>query len=540
VTGEDVYLSATDGYRIFIQTTAREFERDTYHLLVLVNPNAAIKGITEEGDLLSELDAVIDNPAMYGSRTVGEGEDAYHEPAYFLMQNVQGLVELEPSRFYETEERALSNPSRISLERMTAKVECNYTGEINVRSTNVAPFGRFVMLLDYNNQLAAPWGDDYDIPEDWELLQCPVEGCGGTFNRHTKQCSNKPYIHTYDGLGLISERVRYMVATDLTWEVDVVNKKSYWLRQLTEKAGGSVMETQGDSDRENFYAEDPNFTGLPSSTTLVDNFTYITDKHFVSGDAAYSAKKLFPPDNDTYRYYNYWSWDEAEANRQPVYIPENTMSQAEQKGDRVTRLLFRAVLKREQFGENDTEQEPEAVATIGDFFVFKGGRKDVEDYTYNNKNYDGSTFYILRPEDMAIYASAETTDHIHIYLKEGMLEAIAAFKTAYKTATTKEFDWTTPSNNLPFVSENLSFYRNGVMYYEVPIQHFSQAAAGGYGRFGVVRNNWYKLNVVNMISIGEPVLPLPTTGLIEPAVRSAMPETRSSSNSLIRNQSIIF
>lgn len=51
----------------------------------------------------------------------------------------------------------------------------------NTKSTAVAPYGRFVMLLDYNNQSEAPWGDEgYDIPED--CIKCPVQGCTGTFN----------------------------------------------------------------------------------------------------------------------------------------------------------------------------------------------------------------------------------------------------------------------------------------------------------------------------------------------------------------------
>ena len=81
------------------------------------------------------------------------------------------------------------------------------------------------------------------------------------------------------------------------------------------------------------------------------------------------------------------------------------------------------------------------------------------------------------------------------------------------------------------------------MYYEVPIEHFSVAEAQGigkYGRIGVVRNNWYKLNIEKMISIGSPVLPESKPEFIETVTRSAVPEVKSNSNILIRNQSIIF
>ena len=163
---------------------------------------------------------------------------------------------------------------------------------------------------------------------------------------------------------------------------------------------------------------------------------------------------------------------------------------------------------------------------------------DIENYKYNNYNKDNTTFFILRPEDVEIYASASTTEHIHIYLRKGILEAIRQFKEDHL-----DFNFSNWRNEKPAESANLSFYKNGEMYYEVPIEHFSVAEAQGigkYGRFGVVRNNWYKLNIEKMISIGSPVLPESKPEFIETVTRSAVPEVKSNSNILIRNQSIIF
>lgn len=537
ITGGDLYNWATDGNRIFIQTTARTFERGNYDMLVVINPNDSIEAKTEVGQAFTALDAAFNTAGMYRSRTVSGVEGTYEEPAYFLMMNSQNLVELVPGHFYATKEKAVNSPAFINLERVAAKVTCDYKGGTSTKSTAVAPYGRFVMLLDYNNQLAAPWGDDYDIPED--CIDCPVQGCNGKFNRKTKQCSAKPYLHTYDGLGLVSDRVRYMVATDLTWEVDVINKKSYWLRHLTYKAGGTEMEEQGHIDREYFYAEDPNFSALSGTgeTNLKNNFRYISNSNeLIPGASGSTAKKLYPQLSG-YKYYNYWSWKQGDT--QPVYIPENTMTQNEQKKDVVTRVIFRAVLKREQFDMSETEENPTLpLKSVEGFFVFKGGNTDIENYKYNNYNKDNTTFFILRPEDVAIYASATTTEHIHIYLRDGILEAINQFK-----VDNPSFNFSDWKNEEPAQSANLSFYKNGEIYYEVPIEHFSVSEAQGvgkYGRFGVVRNNWYKLNIENMISIGAPVLPEPKSEFIEDATRSAVPETKSNANILIRNQSIIF
>lgn len=544
VTGDDLFNWATDGNRIFIQTTAHTFKRSNYDMLVIVNPNTSIKDKTKKGEPFSALDAAFDpfdpsgTSAMYRSRTVSTGEGTHEEPAYFLMLNSQGLIELVPGNFYSTKEKAENNPAFVSLERVTAKVICDYTGIDKTKSTAVAPYGRFVMLLDYNNQFDAPWGDDgYDIPED--CIDCPVQGCTGKFNRKTKRCSAHPYLHTYDGLGLVADRVRYLVATDLTWEIDIVNKKSYWLRHLTFKAGGTVMEKQGNTDRQYFYAEDPNYSGLSGKgdANLENNFNYISSSDELIPDTVGStAKKLYPQLAD-YKYYKYWSWNKGDT--QPVYIPENTMEKDEQMKDVVTRVIFKAVLRREQFGENDTEENPTGpLKPIGDFFVFKGKHEDIEKYKYNNYNKDGSTFFILRPEDVAIYASAKTTDHIHIYLRDGILEAIKQFKDEHPDFNFSKWEYEKPAE-----SANLSFYKNGEIYYEVPIEHFSVTEAGGvggYGRFGVLRNNWYKLNIEKMISMGSPVLPKHKSELIETASKSATPETKNNSNILIRNQSIIF
>ena len=65
-------------------------------------------------------------------------------------------VLLLPGNFYATKEKAENNPAFINLERVAAKVTCDYAGTANTKSTAVAPYGRFVMLLDYNNQSEAP------------------------------------------------------------------------------------------------------------------------------------------------------------------------------------------------------------------------------------------------------------------------------------------------------------------------------------------------------------------------------------------------
>lgn len=557
VNGSDVVAwRILNNESILIQTEARVVPKGEYDMLIIVNPNQAgetgktIKELTDIGEPKTNIKNNLD-AYFYTAKQGMYSVDTDGNPTHFLMLNSQGLIAIDENNFYDTKKKAEENPVPATVERVAAKVEARFTGPTEnptyptVKSSPVAPYGRFIMLLDYKNQQEAPWGKDYDIPED--CLDCPVKGCGGKFNRVTKECSNNSHIHTYDGLGLVAEKVRYMVATDLTWQVDIVNKKSFWLRELADKANGSGMETQGDYEREVFYAKDPNYTNISGSANLKNEFNYITEF-----DA--SAQKLLAP---PYQYSAYWSWDAADT--KPVYIPENTMEGDEQRGDVATRVIFRAILKREQFKDIDTYAKVEdtlkddlgstKAQKIGDFFVLK--IKDaIDDYKYNNYNKDNTTFYILRPEDVKIYAMAiknNTYDeeNVHIYLRAKMKAAIEDFEAKYKTAYT-DFKWDDISNQNPFAADQLSFFKDGTMYYAVPIKHFTLEQAGGagkYGRFGVVRNNWYKLNVQNLISIGQPIIPPATSTLLEEDTSGKSGRTRSgnaSDDSQIRTQSIIF
>lgn len=60
----------------------------------------------------------------------------------------------------------------------------------------------------------------------------------------------------------------------------------------------------------------------------------------------------------------------------------------------------------------------------------------------------------------------------------------------------------TPSAS--FTYKHLSFYKNGICYYNVPIRHFEDPIGDmAYGKYGVVRNNVYKLTVNSISKPGK-------------------------------------
>ena len=82
-----------------------------------------------------------------------------------------------------------------------------------------------------------------------------------------------------------------------------------------------------------------------------------------------------------------------------------------------------------------------------------------------------------------------------ISLAEGITVTAIGDKNATQTIT----NW-----NDKFNGGTIIGYKGGVCYYTIPIKHFSNAAEGQVGHYGVVRNHWYILTVTSIAGFGEP------------------------------------
>lgn len=118
--------------------------------------------------------------------------------------------------------------------------------------------------------------------------------------------------------------------------------------------------------------------------------------------------------------------------------------------------------------------------------------------------------------------------------KGGTITTVEGVKALLKTNSTSSNDNDELTNDqanaiLTAAGNNIKFYQGGVTYYySTIIEHFGDAQtplgstsisnvtdyteAKHLGRFGVVRNNWYELNVTSVSGPGEPEIPeIPTT-----------------------------
>lgn len=114
----------------------------------------------------------------------------------------------------------------------------------------------------------------------------------------------------------------------------------------------------------------------------------------------------------------------------------------------------------------------------------------------------------------------------------GTITTTAGVKALLKTSSTSPNDELTEEQAnaiLTAAGSNIKFYKGGVTYYySTIIEHFGDAQtplgstsisnatdyteAKHLGRFGVVRNNWYELNITSVSGPGEPEIPeIPTT-----------------------------
>lgn len=161
------------------------------------------------------------------------------------------------------------------------------------------------------------------------------------------------------------------------------------------------------------------------------------------------------------------------------------------------------------------------------------GQLDASDLVVELTNSDGTTKVTLDGTDDAIsdFAKAGNYTLTSIYVKDA---SASKFKSgvpeALKSTNTTLIE--TIKNNVGTVS----YYKNGEAYYYVLIRHFDEkqtpwdadkltaGLSGSYpdnyqgktaeenwlGRYGVVRNNWYQVNVTGIAQIGDaeaPVIP---------------------------------
>lgn len=266
--------------------------------------------------------------------------------------------------------------------------------------------------------------------------------------------------------------------TNAHWQLDNTNKKTYWVRRMTNtapvtasngQATGLATNSAGPHEnvvplvlRQLVYAEDPNWDGysvdrknaesVSAARLLAENFNFVAPGSIPPGDLLHTLATTANFD----------------------YVLENTMAAAEQWEDVTTRILVQ-----------------------GNYVP--AGFTNGESYYY----YAGAAF---KHEDLY---RMFTNRSLWPTTPTGLRDAVTALQGQHGYDFNVD---TVPGNSLADPNGKLHFYKNGINYYSVLIRHFDDDYSLGdmnFGRYGVVRNNMYKITLNSINGPGKPVIPDP-------------------------------
>lgn len=265
-------------------------------------------------------------------------------------------------------------------------------------------------------------------------------------------------------------------ATIVGWGLDITNKKSYTVRNVSDFATWKDL-TNGtrffstDSKRI-YWAIDPNYDGLGTDGTIDNNFNKITSV----ADAT---------DLDA-----------------PAYILENTFDVSHMIRTQTTRAIIRATFA------------PEG-APAADFYTV-GSSNTIYDKTGMQKLVALNASQILEGKSDATKYSFK--DNTTVSGSAGAHD-IQVGDVLYDGKDLDPSDIAAINNRIGTIYT----YKDGICYYVARIQHFGDKytpwkpgdatygkvdADGKYlGRYGVVRNNWYELQVSAIKNLGSPTIP---------------------------------
>lgn len=305
------------------------------------------------------------------------------------------------------------------------------------------------------------------------------------------------------------------------WGLDITNNSSYFSR---------VPNTAWNSYKSDYVTSDPyRFIGktnmennaAPGATGLFRTYWGV-DPNYDADPATDAFNKLgADPDADDSKGITklYTEFDE----KKPLYCMENTFDVANMKQDRSTRVVVRAQLSSADItagqdfytvnGEKATIYSLATLTSMIQKAIFD--HADVKTFIKNNGG-------VASASDINVNLSTRTTKGKVTVTGFTLTVGGNPFADADKTAVVNAVN-----NQL----KDITCYVKGYAYYPIIIKHFgnddtpwdmnndpaitttiypttgSGADANYLGRYGVLRNNWYDLEVTGIRTIGSAVVP---------------------------------
>lgn len=305
------------------------------------------------------------------------------------------------------------------------------------------------------------------------------------------------------------------VATSSSYAGDTVTIKN-WALDVTNLKTFPIHNVDGLSKE---YAEiwnnDAKETTAPSTQRFVDNNTGTKVKRVYWGtDPNYKETNLSAetPESKKARTenFNYIKKEDLTADpKDPLYCCENTFNLANMVQGQTTRVIFKASYTPKGFTKADGKTFYKVGTSVA---LWK--QKDLEDHI---KAAVSKVFSVTTTDDITINLAAKGND----ITAAGNHVIKAANFTVKGHDTVKPEEEQAVNDKVGLTKDaGISTYANGESYYIARIKHFGDAltpwnSGESYGdnnlkylgRYGMLRNNWYELNVQSVSGPGYPDVP---------------------------------
>ena len=283
----------------------------------------------------------------------------------------------------------------------------------------------------------------------------------------------------------------------INWTLDVTNKKTFPIHNVDELGYDDIWKNEA-------------ATSGPSTQRFVDNTPGILAKRVYWGkDPNYNNSTLNTDEAARAAEFNYVTANTAVTAdpTKPLYCLENTFNLANMMQGQTTRVIFKASYTPNGFTAADGKTFFKVGTSVA---LWK--QKDLEDHI---------------KAAVSKVISVTTTDDITIKLDAEDNDITAAGNHEIKKSNITVTGHTVTDAEAKAVSDKvgltqnagISTYKNGESYYIARIKHFGDVLtpwkSGLYGtdnlaylgRYGMLRNNWYELDVQNVSGPGYPDVP---------------------------------
>lgn len=289
------------------------------------------------------------------------------------------------------------------------------------------------------------------------------------------------------------------------WALDVTNKKTFPIHNVDGLS----------TEYEDIWKNDPTATAAPSTKRFVDNSEAIAKRVYWGTDPNYKETNLSGVTKESKdarkENFNYIKKENLTAKpTDPLYCLENTFNVANMLQEQTTRVVFKGTYT------------PKSITPDANGTFYKIG-KNVALW-----NSDDLKKHIVAAVTKVVAGASAVGASTDIKLDDTDNDMTKAGNRLLKKSNITATGYTISDEDVTAINEKLglsvgygiSTYEKGESYYIARIKHFGDAltpwnSGDAYngdnlkylGRYGMLRNNWYELNVQSVSGPGYPDVP---------------------------------